>query len=46
MAVFTFKKYGLEVEIGKFAGQADGSAWIKQGGTVVLSTVCSAPAQD
>jgi polyribonucleotide nucleotidyltransferase len=46
MAVFTFKKYGLEVEIGKFAGQADGSAWIKHGGTVVLSTVCSAPAQD
>jgi polyribonucleotide nucleotidyltransferase len=46
MAVFTFKKYGLEVEIGKFAGQADGSAWIKQGGTVVLSTICSAPTQD
>lgn len=41
MTLFTLKKYGLEVEIGKHAGQADGAAWLKQGGTVVLSTVCS-----
>ena len=46
MSVFTFKKYNLEVEIGKFAGQADGATWFKQGGTVLLSTVCTAQAQD
>ena len=46
MSVFTFKKYNLEVEIGKFAGQADGATWFKQGGTVLLSTVCTAQTQD
>ena len=46
MAVFTLKKYGLEVEIGKFAGQADGAVWLKQGGTIVLSTVCSSTTPD
>jgi polyribonucleotide nucleotidyltransferase len=29
---------GLEVVIGKFAGQADGSAWLKSGDNVVLAT--------
>ena len=32
-----------EVVLGKFAGQADGAAWLQQGGTVVLATACSAP---
>lgn len=40
---FRLDSFGYEVEIGKFARQADGAVWIKQGGTVVLATVCSAP---
>lgn len=36
--VFTLKELGLEVEIGKYATQADGAAWIKHGKNVVLST--------
>lgn len=43
---FTLPELGYEVIIGKFAGQADGAAWLQQGGTVVLSTVCSAPSQE
>lgn len=33
---------GLEVEIGKLARQADGSAWIRQGNNIVLSTAVAA----
>ncbi len=36
---FVFEKYGYSVDIGSFAQQADGAAWMQQGGTVVLSTV-------
>ncbi len=43
---FSLKKFGYEVEIGKFATQADGAVWFKQGGTVVLATVVSAPSTD
>lgn len=43
---FTLPELGLEVVLGKYAGQADGSAWIQQGGTVVLSTVTSAPSKE
>lgn len=43
---FTLPEYGYEVVIGKYAGQADGAVWIQQGGTVVLSTVCSAASQE
>ena len=39
-------EFGYEVEIGKFARQADGAAWFNQGGTVVLATVVSAPSKD
>jgi polyribonucleotide nucleotidyltransferase len=35
---FIFPGGGLEVVIGKFAGQADGSAWLKSGDNVVLAT--------
>ena len=38
MKVFRLPELGLEVEIGKFARQADGSAWIKAGNNVVLAT--------
>jgi len=40
---FTLPEFGYEVELNQFAQQADGSVWIKQGGTVVLATVVSAP---
>lgn len=43
---FRLDSFGYEVEIGKFARQADGAVWLKQGGTVVLATVVSAPTQD
>ncbi len=40
---FTLPEFGYEVELDTFAQQADGSVWIKQGGTVVLATAVSAP---
>lgn len=43
---FTLPEFGYEVEIGKFAKQADGAAWFKQGGTVILATVVSAPTDE
>jgi len=38
---FILPEFGYEVELDTFAQQADGSVWIKQGGTVVLATVVS-----
>lgn len=43
---FSLPEFGYEVTFGKFAGQADGAAWLQQGGTIVLSTVVSAPASE
>lgn len=43
---FNLPEFGYEVTLGKFAGQADGAAWFQQGGTVVLSTVVSAPSRE
>ncbi len=43
---FNLKDFDYEVEIGKFATQADGAVWFKQGGTVVLATVVSAPSSE
>lgn len=43
---FRLDEFGLEVEIGKFAQQADGAVWLKQGGTVLLSTVVAKPSQE
>lgn len=37
--VFRSAELGLEVEIGKFARQADGATWIKAGKNIILSTV-------
>ncbi len=37
--IFKLESAGLEVEIGKYAKQADGSVWIKSGNNIVLSTV-------
>jgi len=36
--VFRFADQGIEVEIGRYARQADGSVWIKAGDSVVLCT--------
>ena len=43
---FSLPEFGYEVEIGKFARQADGAAWLTQGGTVVLATAVCAPSKD
>lgn len=43
---FTLPSLGYEVTLGKFAGQAAGAAWLQQGGTVVLATVCSSPSKE
>lgn len=43
---FELKELGLEVEIGKYAAQADGAVWLKKGGTVILTTAVSAPSKD
>jgi len=36
---YTLHGTGIEVEIGGYAGLADGAAWIKCGGNIVLATV-------
>lgn len=43
---FSLPEFGYEVEIGKFARQADGAAWFTHGGTVVLVTAVCAPSKD
>src|SRR5579872_3261749 len=43
---FRLDEFNYEVTIGKFAGQADGAAWVKKGGTVVLATACTAPSKE
>lgn len=43
---FSLPEFGYEVEIGKFARQADGAAWFTHGGTVVLATAVSSPSKD
>lgn len=44
--IFQFAEFGYEVEIGKFARQADGAVWFKQAGTVVLATAVSSPSKE
>lgn len=36
---FKSEQFDIEISIGKFANQADGSVWFKRGGTVLLATV-------
>ncbi len=43
---FNLPEFGYEVEIGKYARQADGAAWLNQKGTVVLATAVSAPSKE
>lgn len=43
---FSLPEFGYEVVIGKVAGQADGAAWMQQGGTIVLATAVSSPSKE
>lgn len=43
---FRLDELGLELEIGKMAQQADGSAWLKKGGTAILTTVVMSESKD
>jgi polyribonucleotide nucleotidyltransferase len=43
---FSLPEFEYEVVLNKFAGQADGAAWLQQGGTIVLATVISAPSKE
>lgn len=43
---FTLPKYGYSVEINEVARQADGSAWLQKGGTVLLATAVSSPSKE
>ncbi len=43
---FRLDELGLELEIGKMARQADGAAWLKKGGTAILTTVVMSESKD
>lgn len=43
---FTLPSLGYELTIGKFARQADGAAWLRHKGTVVLATAVMADSKD
>jgi len=43
---FSLESQGCTVEFGKYALQADGAAWLQQGGTVLLATVVQAKKED
>ena len=43
---FRLDELGLELEIGKMARQADGSAWLKKGSTAILTTVVMSESKD
>lgn len=43
---FKLDALGLELEVGKMARQADGSAWLKKGGTAILTTVVMSESKD
>lgn len=43
---FRLNELGLELEVGKMAQQADGSAWLKKGGTAILTTVVMSESKD
>lgn len=43
---FRLDKFNYEVELGKFAQQANGAVWFTHGGTVVLATAVSSPSRD
>ena len=42
--VYKLEKFGLEANIGKYAKQANGAVWLKQGKNIVLSTAVASAA--
>lgn len=44
--IFKLDEFGYSVEIGKVACQADGTAWFRQGDTLLLATVVSNPSKE
>lgn len=43
---FSLPEYGYTLETGKYARQADGAVWLKQGDTVILATVVESPTKE
>ena len=43
---FEMPKYGYKVRLNHVARQSSGSAWVQQGGTVILATVTTAPSKE
>ena len=43
---FKLPSFGYELTVGKFARQADGAAWLRHNGTVVLATAVMAESKD
>ncbi len=43
---FRLEDFQYDVQIGKYAQQADGAVWFQCGGTVILATVSSAPSKE
>ncbi|MBP6869509.1 polyribonucleotide nucleotidyltransferase [Candidatus Babeliales bacterium] len=43
---FKLDELGLELEVGKLARQAHGSAWLKKGGTAILTTAVMSESKD
>lgn len=43
---FILDELGLTLEVGQFARQADGSAWLKKAGTTILTTAVMAESKD
>jgi polyribonucleotide nucleotidyltransferase len=43
---FRLDSLNYEIELGKYAQQADGAVWFRYGGTVLLATVVSAPSKE
>lgn len=41
--IFKLPELGFEVEVDKFARQADGTAWLRHGDTIVMSTAVATP---
>jgi len=44
--MFTLPNYGYTIETGKYARQADGAVWLKQGDTVILATVVESSSKE
>lgn len=43
---FKLSEYGYTIDTGKYARQADGAVWLRQGDTVILATVVESPSKE